>query len=194
MYYYLERWDEAKAAFARSIEIEPSDRAYLNLASIYYIEADYERAAGLFRGAIEINDANYRSWAGLANSYYWIPGEREQSYPAYRRAIELAEKRLELNPGNARMLATLASYYVMVDENEKALSYTVRALEDSADKPFVLYFAGYVYEQLGQRDKALELIQKAVALGYPLQEIERDPWLSDLRADDRFKQLQPERE
>jgi serine/threonine-protein kinase len=194
MYYYLERWDEAKSAFARSIEIEPSDRAYLNLASIYYIEADYERSAALFGQAVELNDSNYRSWAGLANSYYWIPGQREQSIPAYRRAIELAEQRLALNPGNARMLATLASYYVMVDEDETALEYTERALQISDDKPFVLYFAGYVYEQLGQRDRAVELIGKAVTLGYPLEEIERDPWLSGLRADDRFEQLQRERE
>jgi pentatricopeptide repeat protein len=194
MYYYLERWDEAKEAFARSIEIQPSDRAYLNLGSIYYIEARYEEAAELCERALEINDSNYRTWAALANAYYWIPEKRSQSFPAYRRAIALAEARLKLNPRDARMLVTLAGYYVMIDDDEKSLSYLDRALQISADKPFVLYFAGYVYEQLGQRDKALELIGRALALGYPLGEIERDPWLSDLRADERFKQLLMERE
>jgi serine/threonine-protein kinase len=194
MYYYLEQWDEAKEAFARSIEVQPSDRAYLNLGSIYYIEARYEEAAELCRKALDINETNYRTWATLANSYYWLPGRRSESLVAYRRAIELAEQRLELNPRDARILVTLAGYYVMIDENEKAVSYTDRALRISDDKPFVLYFAGYVYEQLGQRDKALELIGRALELGYPLREIERDPWLSDLRADERFKQLLLERE
>ena len=82
----------------------------------------------------------------------------------------------------------------MIEKNEKAVSYLDRALQISADKPFVLYYAGYVYEQLGQRDKALEFIGRALALGYPLQEIERDPWLTDLRADERFNQLLLERE
>jgi tetratricopeptide (TPR) repeat protein/TolB-like protein len=194
MYYYLEQWDDAKRAFERSIAIQPSGRAYNNLASIYYIEARYDEAAELCKKALEINDMNYRTWATLANSYYWLPGKREDSFPAYRRAIELAEKRLELNPRDARMLVTLAGYYVMVDEDEKALSYTERALQISVDNPFVLYFAGYVYEQLGQRDKALELIGKALELGYPLREIERDPWLTDLRADERFNELPLKRE
>ena len=189
MYYYLERWDEAKEAFARSIEIQPSGRAYLNLGSIYYIEARYEEAAELCEKALEINETNYKTWAALANAYYWIPGKRDQSIAAYRRAVELAEQRLELNPRDARILVTLAGYYVMINENEKALSYLDGALQISADKPFVLYFAGYVYEQLGQRDKALEFIGKALNLGYPLKEVERDPWLSGLRADERFEQL-----
>jgi tetratricopeptide (TPR) repeat protein/TolB-like protein len=194
MYYYLEQWEDAEQDFLRSIEIEPSGRAYINLASIYYIQARYEEAAELCRKALEINDKNYRTWATLANCYYWIPGRRDEAFPAYRRAIELAEERLELNPRDARMLVTLAGYYVMVGENEKALSYTERALQISSDKPIVLYFAGYVYEQLGQRDKALELIGRAIELGYPVEEIERDPWLSDLRADERFQELLLKRE
>ncbi|MGD8414641.1 MAG: tetratricopeptide repeat protein [Candidatus Latescibacterota bacterium] len=194
MYYYLERWDEAKEAFARSIKVRPNDRAYLNLASIYYIEGNYGEAAELCERALELNENNYKTWATLANSYYWTPGRRSEATAAYRRAIELAEQRLELNPRDARILVTLAGYYVMVNEGERATTYIDRALQISADKPFVLYFAGYVYEQLGQRDKALEYIGKALNLGYPLDEIERDPWLSDFRDDDRFKRLLLERE
>lgn len=193
MYYFLERWDDAKEAFVRSIEIQPSGRAYNNLGSIYYIEGRYENAARMCQKALEINESNYLTWANLANAYYWIPGRRDDSFPAYRRAIELAEERLKLNPRNPRVLGSLASYYVMVDEDEKALTYVNRALGISADNPFVLYFAGYVYEQLGQRERALELIGRAMDLGYPLKEIERDPWLTDLRADERFEQLRLER-
>jgi serine/threonine-protein kinase len=189
MYYYLERWDDAKEAFAASIAVEPSDRAYVNLGSVYYIEGDYRRSAELCEEAIKINDANHRYWGALANAYYWIPGSREQSISAYRSAIQLAETRLEMNPKDARVLATLAGYYVMIDEKEKARSYADDALEISPDKPFVVYFAGHVYEQLGERGKALELIEKALELGYPLKEVQRDPWLSDFRADKRFKGL-----
>ena len=189
MHYYLERWDEAKAAFESSIEIKPNDRAYLNLGTIYYIEGDYVTSAEYCRRAIELNDQNYRAWAALANAYYWIPGQRDRAVEAYRSAIDLAEQRLELNLTDARMRVTLAGYYVMVEENEKARSYAEAALDRSPEQPFVVYFAGHVFEQLGERDRALELIGRAIDLGYPVSEIEEDPWLEDFRADERFQQL-----
>lgn len=189
MLYYLEEWDGAKDAFQSSIDIQPTDRAYLNLGSVYYIEGDYETAALLSEQAVKLNEKNYKSWAAVANAYYWMPDKRELAARAYRRAISLAEERLALNPKDARIRATLASYYVMVDENEKARSYVETALQSSSASPFVVYFAGYVYEQLGERSRALELIEQAIELGYPIREIERDPWLTDLRADERFQRL-----
>ena len=189
MLYYLEDWDGAREAFRSSIAIHPTDRAYLNLASVYYIEGDYETAAELSEQAVSLNESNYKAWAALGNARYWIDGERERATEAYRRAITLAEERLALNPGDVRMRATLASYYVVVGEDEKARSYVDTALESTSRSPFVVYFAGYVYEQLGDRTRALELIDQAIELGYPIREIERDPWLDDLRADERFQQL-----
>lgn len=189
MYYYLEEWNNAREAFQRSLEIQPSDRAYLNLGSIYYIEGDYETSARLSEQAVELNPSNYKAWAAVGNANYWLPNGRARAREAYERAIELAEKRLELNPGDARLRATLASYYVVVDQADKARRYVEAALQSSSDSPFIVYFAGYVYEQLGERDRALELIGRAIELGYPVREIERDPWLVDLRADPRYQEM-----
>jgi len=189
MYYYLERWDEARSAFQTSINIQPNDRAYLNVGSVYYIEGDYETAARLCEQAVSLNDTNYKSWAAVANAYYWLPNGRDRAMEAYQRAIQLAESHLALNRKDVRARASLAGYYAVVGEREKALAYADSALASSSDSPFVVYFAGYVHEQLGDRSRALELIGRAVELGYPIREIERDPWLVDLRADERFQQL-----
>jgi serine/threonine-protein kinase len=189
MYYYLERWDDARTAFERSIDIQPSDRAYLNLGTIHYIEGDYETAARLSEQAVELNPNNYLAWAALGNASYWSPDGRARAMEAYRRAIDLAEARLALDPRNDRVRASLSGYYSVVGEREKAIAYADSALAHSSSSPFVVYFAGYVYEQLGERERALELIGRAVELGYPIDEIERDPWLVDLRADPRYRQM-----
>ena len=53
----------------------------------------------------------------------------------------------------------------------------------------MLYFAGHANEQLGRRDRAFDLIGKAIDEGYDLAEIEKDPWLAKLREDPRFDEL-----
>lgn len=189
MYYYLERWPEAKRAFERSIEIHPSDRACLSLSSVYYIEGNYDSAAVYSERAVELNPSNYKAWSALGNSAYWVPGQRNRAIEAYRRAIELAETRLEVNPKDQSIRVRLASYYAVVGEPDTARSYVETVLASHPDSPITLYYAGYVYEQIGERDRALDLIGEAVDRGYPVDEIERDPWLTDLRADPRYQQM-----
>jgi hypothetical protein len=51
----------------------------------------------------------------------------------------------------------------------------------------VAYRAGETYEILGQRDKAIPLIAKALARGYHTVEFQRSPELKSLRADPAFQ-------
>ncbi len=60
---------------------------------------------------------------------------------------------LELNPRDAQILVTLAGYYVVIDENEKAWSLTEQALTMAPNKLFMVYFTGCVYEQLGDKQR-----------------------------------------
>ena len=77
----------------------------------------------------------------------------------------------------------------MLGEEKKSMDLVNRALAVAPDDVWVIYTTGYTYEQLGDREKALEWIGKALEAGYPRKEIERDPWLQDLRSDERFKEL-----
>jgi hypothetical protein len=42
---------------------------------------------------------------------------------------------------------------------------------------------------LGERDKALDLMEMALNHGFPLNRIEEDPFLGELRADERYLRL-----
>jgi hypothetical protein len=50
----------------------------------------------------------------------------------------------------------------------------------------VLAIVAGAYEQLGDRDRALQWVQKALAAGYPREALERSPTFAALRQDPRF--------
>jgi serine/threonine-protein kinase len=52
-----------------------------------------------------------------------------------------------------------------------------------------MYRAASTYENLGMRDDALLWIGKAIENGYSLSEIENQPELKQLLADERYQQL-----
>ncbi|UCF78839.1 MAG: protein kinase [Candidatus Eiseniibacteriota bacterium] len=186
----LERHAEAREMFEMSVKLEPNQhRAYTNLGALYLIEGRYAQAAEMSKKAVEEGDTSYRAWSNLASAYYWLPGKREESHEAFRRAAELAEEQRRTNPLDAHAIASLAGYYAILAEKGRALALLEEALRIEPNDNRVAYFAGHAYEQLGRRDRALELIGKAVAGGYSKAEIARDPWLRELRKDKRFPHL-----
>ncbi len=189
VYYQLERWDEAVTMFTRSIEIAPSDRSYSNLGNIYYMRGQYADAADVYRKALDLNDTNHSTWANLANAYYWMPGKRDEAFDIYRRAAGMAEEQRKIKPKDPWLLTSLAGYYAVIGERGEALALADTALAIEPDNSRIAYFAGFAYEHLGEREKAVELIARALKLGYPLAEFERDQWLVALRSDARFEGL-----
>jgi len=190
VYYAQERWDDARRMFIRSIEINPTRPAYSNLGVIEYIEGNYAESAAMVEKALDISDKSHLTWLNLANAYYWMPDKREQAYEIYRRVVEMAEARREVNPNDPYLLTSLAGYYAILGERERALSMLDQAYALAPDDLWVLYDHGHAFEQMGDRDKALEWIEKALEAGYQRKEMERDPFLADLRADERFQRLE----
>jgi len=62
-------------------------------------------------------------------------------------------------------------------------------LDIAPDNVEVMYRAASIYENLGMRDDALLWIGKAIENGYSRSEIENQPELKQLMADERYQQL-----
>jgi tetratricopeptide (TPR) repeat protein len=188
-YYYMERWPEASDMFRKAIDIKPMSAAFSNLASIEYIQGDYAGSARTYLKALAIDNGKYSTWANLGNAYYWSPGERDKAAEAYRRARELAEQQRNVNPRDASVLAALASYDVMLGDKAAARTHIQQALAIAPSDLYIDYWAAHTYEQLGERDKALDWMGKAIDAGYAVAEIERDPFMEEIRKDSRYRQL-----
>ncbi|MGI0015696.1 MAG: tetratricopeptide repeat protein, partial [Nitrososphaera sp.] len=184
-YLYLEKFPEAKKMFERSIEIKPNEDACSNLGSLYYSEKEYVMAARTYEKALELNGTSHRIWGNLAEAYSRIPSERHKVHDTFQQAVLLALNQSKINPDDPSVLANLAVYYVHLGEKTKARTYIDRATERELD-PYLMYLTAYTYEQLNNRELALNWIGKALKSGYPLAAIERDPELEQLRKDARF--------
>ena len=77
----------------------------------------------------------------------------------------------------------------MTGQKEKAVALLKTSLSGSDVGAEESYRAASIYEQLGDRAKALEWLDKSLKQGYSVTEMENDPTLGALRNDLRYKKL-----
>ena len=189
IYYMLERRDEARDMFERSLEIHKSYNIYSNLGTLYFIEGKYKIAAKSYELAIKLNDKDYLTWGNLAAAYSLIDGKKEKAIQTYKHAIQIAYERLKVNPKDPDVISNLSSYYSDIGEKMKSLELLKQSLNIAPDNSEVMYRAASTYENLGMRDEALHWIYKAIENGYSRSEIESQPELKKLLADERYEKL-----
>jgi serine/threonine-protein kinase len=188
-YILLERLADARRMLERSLELEPNYVAYSNLGAISFREAQYSDSGRMFEKALQLQDQDYRIWGNLAAAYSWAPGERGQAKSIYQHAAQMAEEKRKMNTQDSEVISDLAGYYSVLGERAKALPLIRQMLVLAPDNSEIIFRAGQIYERLGERDLALSWIKKSLEGGYPRAKIERDPWLRELCADKRFRQL-----
>ncbi len=187
------RYDEAAKMFEKSASLQPSDNLALsNLGATYFMLGRYGDSARTLERALAINDKNYRTWLNFAEAQYWAPGGRDKALAAYEQAAQRAETQLKLNPRQGGVLADLANMYSRTGKAALANDLVRKALEASPEDVEVIYQTGSVYEQLGDRKRALELIGRALAKGYSIDLVRRSPTLTELRKDPQFASIQPQ--
>jgi len=187
MYYYTDKLKDASDMFEKSFNIKKSYYIASNLGTIYYIQGKYAEAARNYEKAVEMNDNDYIIWGNLGAAYYWAPGERDKAKAAFLHAIKLGELAKKVNPNDQLLITMLAGYYSMVGSKQKALEDVSKSLKMAPNDAETMYRAGTTYEQLGDRKKAIEWIINSIKSGYSRSDIESQPELKKLIADERYK-------
>ena len=185
----LGRYDEAITALSRSIEIHPDAVGYSNLGTAYFNRGRFEEAAATFGQAVKLEDTNYELWGNLADAQYFNPPMKAQAAASYRKAITLAGPELKVNPRNHLVLINLANYHAMVGERAEANTFLDRALAIEPKDGFVQFRAAIALQQLGDRRRALDALERAVSAGYSTPIIVATPNFTDLWQDPRFQKL-----
>lgn len=192
IYYYLGRQDEAMEAFENSLAIEPNYGAYSNLATMYFFDEEYIKAAETYKEALALNDSDYNVWSYLASAYKQLEPPMEDEYrQALLKAREMAEKQLEVNPRNVGILIDLVNFNVDLEDESSARGLLNQVVAMEPSDPFQQQRMGIMYELLDDRNSALEWIEKAVSNGYPAEEITKNPdeQLGSLLKDERFQEI-----
>lgn len=176
----LGNFERAADALAASLALEPRRASYSNQGVAQYYLGRYDEAGESFRKAIEFTPSDHRLWGNLADALLF--GSRPQeARAAYRRALELADGELAVNPKHAINQAQVAYYSMRLGERARAEQAIAMALSQGEDNMYVQYFVALAEFGLGDRSTALTHARRARQLGYPAKLMRAAPELGDLR-------------
>jgi len=188
--YLLEgQYEESIKALKRSIELRPTMSACSNLGTAYFYLHQYPDAIAAYEKAKNLNERYFKNWGNLGDALFWSSGRRSESEVAYKRAIELGEARLQVNPNDAITRAFVATYYAMIGDKRAATTELNKALNVAPQDPDVLFRASLVYNQLGDERQTLDWLQKAVGANFSRTTVRDTPDFDHLKANPAFQSL-----
>lgn len=180
---------EAIAMYQRSIEIHPTYMAYSNLGTAYSRAERFVDAVDAYQQALKFDTSDWLAWGNLAYVYSWMNGMDQKTTETFEHAIELAEAARQQNARDAYVHSDLALYYAKTQQVELAVQRLKTAITLSPESTSILAAAVEAYELIGQRDNAVELAHKALALGYSKEQFQRNPELTELVTDPRMQAI-----
>jgi serine/threonine protein kinase/tetratricopeptide (TPR) repeat protein len=179
-------YPEAEEMLRKSLSLEPSYPGYANLGYLYNQEQKYAEAAAATEKALQLNDKEYVVWGNLAIAYEHLK-DKEKENKAWDHEIVLLEQAVRDAPRDAVAQSNLGLLYAKKNLREKATPRIQSALALSPDDPNVLENVGEAYEDLGDRDQALQYIEKSLQKGYAFADLKNVPDLQGLLSDPRFR-------
>ncbi|MDQ6759480.1 MAG: protein kinase [Acidobacteriota bacterium] len=188
-YQMLDRDTEAAEALQKALAIRPTPYVLTNLGMLYYYSGRYQDAASAFQRAIAAGANDFQLWGNLGSAYRFTPGNQAKVKEAYEQAIRLLEERIASEPGNLNLGCIKAEYLAQAGQKDAAWQAVQHYQAESKLEPKSQFFLGEASELCGHRDKALELLGKAVQRGLPVRVIRSDPDLLALRSDPGYHTL-----
>ncbi len=184
------QYDEAAREFETAVRLDPKlFEAHYFYARACFQQGKLEEAARRFEQAAAVRPEDFQAPSLLALVYLGL-GRTEDALAVRRRAVEIVERHLELNPDDVRALYIGAIDLCSLGDRERSLEWAGRALALDPEDAGVLYNVGCAYALLGEPDRALDCLEKAVQNGFGHREwIENDFDLNSLRNLPRFQVL-----
>jgi serine/threonine-protein kinase len=179
---------QAREMLERSVAIRPVYGAVSNLGTLYFKEGKLRDAATMYEKALVIRGTDFWLWGNLGTAYYFSD-QKAKAKEAYTRAVEVAEQQRAVNPRDSSLLIDLGGYYGMLGERAKGLAVLELVLKTPPTDADSMAAIGESFEDLGEHDRAVEWIEKALKAGFSTATLEEGPALRDLRSDPRFKKL-----
>jgi tetratricopeptide (TPR) repeat protein/TolB-like protein len=184
------RYQEAIRELQQSLSFKPNPGTYLTLGATYYYQHRFGEAVSALETAIDLDAEYYVYWGNLGIYYKWTPGDEGKAAPALGKAIELAEKLLEVTPNNYDIYADLAEYHARLGDAKKALAEIGRIPEP--ERKVRASRLAIVYELTGNRAEAIKFLRSSLTNPASLNQIKDDPDLAGLWKDPSFQSTIPQ--
>ncbi|MDQ6886548.1 MAG: hypothetical protein M3068_04550 [Gemmatimonadota bacterium] len=150
----LERYDEAIAMQHRAYELDPLAHR-MDAVTTLLRAGRYDEAVVEVESAMELDDGYDRARATLGWAYF-LSGRQEDGLAELERAVSFSRE-------NTLWLGQLGEAYAMAGNAAKAREI-LRELEERARVAYVSpYHFAYVYTGLGDFDRAMDWLERAVA-------------------------------
>lgn len=187
--HWLGDWESADEAFQNALQLDESSMTYQNLGTVRFYQGEFEGAVEYYLHAIDISPSDHRNWGKLAAAQRFVPGQVSEAPTSYKKALELAESQLVVDPDQSDNLYLLSLYRLRTGDLIGSREAIDRSLQLTPESSNSHYFAALIELQVGNREKSLVQLEKAAIFGYSLRLMAADPDLEMLHDDERFIQL-----
>lgn len=128
VYLLLEEYEKASTAFRRVREQQPNNPyATLNLADALLLQGKEEEAMALYRQVIDLIDKDPAGSGGW--QFFTIKAQAYAHLGEDRKAASLAQKALQMAPGNSQVSYEAAVVYAVIGDRASAMVNVERALD-----------------------------------------------------------------
>ncbi len=181
------RLEEALAAIRRAQEIDPLSLTIgSNLAYIFYLQRDYERAAAQCRKVLETEPDYFQTLIVLGMIY-----EQQQKHDEAIAVLSKArEQRRGQNGVYLNTLETLGHAYAAAGRRAEAAQILAELSNFPAQAGDTEYYSALIRAGLGETDQVFALLERS-SKGWhtPPVALTLDPRFERLRADARYQSL-----
>jgi serine/threonine-protein kinase len=179
----MDRHDEAMVRIKKSQDLDPLSLIIsVAVGWAYYFARRYDEAIQQLRRTVDL-DPNYPIT-------YWILGLLLRKTGCLELAITEGEKAVKLSGGSPLMRAALAHTLGIAGRTGEALQILNELTELAKQKYVAPYFFAGIYLGLGEKERAIECLQKCrEEHSHWLIYLHLDPSMDDLRNSPAFQEL-----
>ncbi|HEU5134663.1 MAG TPA: winged helix-turn-helix domain-containing protein [Steroidobacteraceae bacterium] len=181
------RYREAQPHFEAAARINPNlFDAYYYYGRAAFAAGDTEKSIELWRKAGDVRREDFESPLLQGQSLRKL-GRVQEALEVNREAVRRAERLLEVNPANGRVLSFGAGALDLDGQIERAIEWARRAEQLYPDDMGVIINGACLRARNGMTEEALDLLERMFNKGWGKKDwIENDPDYDSLRAEPRF--------
>ncbi len=190
MYLTLGRFNLAELTLKKALAIQLNGSAFNNLATVYFFQKKFTEAVSTYEEALEYSGKNHIIWGNLADSRRYSKEHSEaQIRSDYQKAKKLVQEELNINPTDSSDRTHFAYYCAALGELENASKVIDDVLLSKPKDVEILKKAIQIFDIIGDRDNALQVLEEYLKNGGDLDYLLMDPDLADFQKDPRFKSI-----